>query len=63
MADNQHKLSTQFGEMTQVIVEAATWAKLDKEKNITRKYIDKALYERKVRGIKYDEKYSEMIKE
>jgi len=62
MADNQHKLSTQFGEMTQVIVEAATWAKLDKEKNITRKYIDKALHERKMRGIKYDEKYSEMIK-
>ena len=63
MADHQHKLSTQFGEMTQVIVEAATWAKLDKEKTITRKYIDKALYERKVRGIKYDEKYSEMIKD
>ena len=63
MADNQRKLSTQFGEMTQVIVEAATWAKLDKEKIITRKYIDKALQERKIRGIKYDEKYSEMIKD
>ena len=63
MADNQNKLSTQFGEMTQVIVEAGTWAKLDKEKIITRKYIDKALYERKLRGIKYDEKYSEMIKD
>lgn len=63
LADNQKKLSTQFGEMTQVLVEAATWAKIAKEKVITKELIDKALLERKNRSIKYDERYSEMIKD
>ena len=61
LADNQEKLSTQFGEMSQVVVEAATWAKIDKEKVITAEYINKALKERANRVKKYDEKYTEMI--
>ena len=63
LADNKNKLSTQFGELAQVIVEAATWAKIDKAKIVTAEYIDKALKERKNRVKKYDEKYTEMIKD
>ena len=61
LAENQTKLSTQFGEMSQIIVEAATWAKIDKEKVITAEYIEKALEERKKRTLKYDERFTEMI--
>ena len=61
LADNQEKLSTQFGEMSQVVVEAATWAKIEKAKVITAEYINKALKERANRVKKYDEKYTEMI--
>ncbi len=61
LADDKGKLSTQFGELTQVIVEAATWARIDKAKIITADYIEKALMERKNRVKKYDEKYTEMI--
>ena len=62
LADSKEKLSTQFGELSQVIVEAATWAKIDHNKIITRKYIEKALKERSNRVKKYDEKFTEMIK-
>ena len=61
LADSQEKLSTKFGELSQVIVEAATWAKLEKEKYVTAKLIEKALTERKTRTRKYDEKYTELI--
>ena len=62
LADDQNKLSTQFGELSQVIVEAATWAKIGKSKIITRYYIEKALAERRKRTLKYDERYTELMK-
>ena len=62
LAEDQHKLSTQFGELSQIIVEAATWAKLGKSKIVTAEYIEKALSERKKRTLKYDEKYTELMK-
>ena len=63
LAEDKNKLSTQFGELSQVIVEAATWAKIDRSKVVTAEYIEKALKERKNRVKKYDEKYTEMIKD
>lgn len=61
LAENKQKLSTQFGELSQVIVEAATWTKLDKSKVVTREILERALVERKKRTLKYDEKFTEMI--
>ena len=61
LADNQNKLSTQFGEMAQVIAEASAWAKINKEKIVTAKHIEKALEEKRYRVRKYDERYTEMI--
>ncbi len=63
LAGSHHKLSTRFGDLTQVVGEAATWAKLSKSKVVTAEFIDKALAERIERIKKYDSKYLEMIKE
>ena len=63
LTNSQNRISTRFGELSQVIAEAATWARLSKSKVVTREYVDKALEERKNRLKKYDEKYTEMIKE
>ena len=63
LSNSQNRISTRFGELSQVIAEAATWARLSKSKVVTKEYIDKALEERKNRLKKYDEKYTEMIKE
>ena len=61
LAEDQQKLSTKFGELSNIIVEAGTWAKINGEKIVNAKCIEKALAERKRRMIKYDEQYSEMI--
>ena len=61
LAEDQQKLSTKFGELSNIIVEAGTWAKINGDKIVNAKCIEKALAERKRRMIKYDEQYSEMI--
>ena len=63
LAGSHRKLSTRFGDLTQVVGEAATWAKISKSKVVTAEFIDKALDERIERIKKYDSKYLEMIKE
>ena len=63
LADDKEKLSTRFNDLSQIIGEAATWAKMDKVKVVTGEYIDKALQERIERIKKYDSRYLEMIKD
>ena len=63
LADDQTKLSTRFTDLSQIVAEAATWAKLSRAKIITGEFITKALTEKTNRVRKYDEKYVEMIKE
>lgn len=63
LAGSHNKISTRFNDLTQVVGEAATWAKMSKSKVVTSKFIDKALEERIERVKKYDAKYLEMIKE
>ena len=63
LADDQAKLSTRFTDLSQIVAEAATWAKLSRAKIITGEFITKALTEKTNRVRKYDDKYVEMIKE
>ena len=63
MAEDKEKLSTQFSEIGEIVGEASVWAKKDKQKLISKKYIQKALDERIERIKKYDTRYLQMIKE
>lgn len=63
IAGDKDKLSNRFTELTEIIGEAGTWAKLSRAKVVTEDYINKALEERIDRIKKYDTKYMEMIKE
>ncbi len=63
LAEDQTKLSTRFGDLSQIMVEAATWAKISREKVVTADLIDKTIAEQKKRTIKYDERYTELIKD
>ena len=63
LSGDKEKLSTQFSEIGQIVGEASTWAKLDKSKIVTKKYVQKAFDERIERINKYDTKYLQMIKE
>ena len=61
LANDQTKLSTRFSEITQIVGEAATLAKLHREKVISGETVDLALAQRQERVQKYNEKYVEMI--
>lgn len=63
LAENQNKLSTRFNDLSQIIGEACTWAKLSRSKVVKEEHVIKALQERIERVKKYDAKYTEMIKE
>lgn len=61
LANDQTKLSTRFSEITQIVGEAATLARLRREKVITGKIVDEALAQRIERVQKYNQKYLDMI--
>lgn len=63
LAGDNNKLSTRYNNITQIIGEACTWARLDRAKVVTEEYITKALHERIDRVKKYDSKYIEMIRD
>lgn len=63
LAENQNKLSTRFNDLSQIIGEACTWAKMSKSKIVKAEHVTKALEERIERVKKYDAKYTEMIRE
>lgn len=63
LSNDKNKLSTKFNDLSQVIAEAATWATLSRSKVITEDFINKAIDEKIQRVKKYDERYSEMIKD
>lgn len=63
LADDKDKISTNFNDISKIVAEASTWARMDKKKVITKEYIKKALDERVERIKKYDSRYLEMIKQ
>ena len=63
LSGDKEKLSTQFSEIGEILGEASVWAKKDKQKIISKAYIQKALDERIERIKKYDTRYLQMIKE
>lgn len=62
LANDKKKLSTRFTDLSEIIAESCTWAKLDKSKVVTGDYVEKTLVERIDRIKKYDSKYTEMIR-
>lgn len=61
IVDNQNKLSTQLNEITELLGESATWAKMEGAKVVTAAYVNKAIEERIERVNKYDQRLVEMI--
>lgn len=59
--ENQTKLSTQLNDITELLGEACTWAKMEKAKIVTADYVKKAILERVERINKYDQRLIEMI--
>lgn len=63
LANDKRKLSTRFNDLSEVVAESCTWAKLAKSKVVTAEDVQKTLDERIDRMKKYDSKYTEMIRD
>ena len=63
LANSKKKLSTRFNDLSEIVAESCTWAKLAKSKVVAADFITKTLEERIDRVKKYDSRYTEMIRE
>jgi len=63
LADNQHKLSTRFNQIVEVLYESDSWAEIESKSIITEVEVEKAIQQKKYRHNKYEEKLNEMIEE
>jgi len=63
LAECQKKLSMRYMLISQILIEANAWAKLDNKKLVTKFYINKAIDERKRRLNIYEEKLTDLINE
>lgn len=61
LVDQQDKLSTQFHQITKILVEANYWAMKEQAKVVTNEHVKKALSEQVYRSNRLAEKYQEMI--
>lgn len=61
IAESQHKLTTRFSLINDILSEADTWAKMDNADCITSVYIKKAISKKYDRLSLYSKKYNEMI--
>ena len=59
--ENQNKISTQLNDITELLGEACTWAKMEGAKVVTADYVKKAISQRIERINKYDQQSVEMI--
>ncbi|MBK8491662.1 MAG: AAA family ATPase [Saprospirales bacterium] len=63
LADHQDRLSTKFGRIADVIIEANHYAKKENEKAITRRHLQRAIQERFFRSNLMQERINEFMKE
>jgi ATP-dependent Lon protease len=61
LAQDQERLSLQFGKIANLLREANFWAKADKSKYVTREHVEKALEEKEYRSSLMEKKIQEMI--
>ncbi|MBT9175832.1 MAG: Lon protease [Firmicutes bacterium] len=61
LADNQNKLSTRFNDIVELLAEANSWAALEKATLVEERHITKALYEKRYRADKYEQKIHELF--
>lgn len=63
ITQDQHKLSTQFNKIVEIMYEADLWAEEEGTEFISEKHIQKAIEEKIYRSNKYEEKLNEMFQD
>ena len=60
-AENQKKLTTEFSRISNLVVEASTFASLEKAKVVDQNHVQRAIKEKRYRVSRYEEKLEEQI--
>ncbi len=63
LVEDQHKLSTRFNNIIEILIEANAWAQMEGQKLVNGENVKKAIREKEYRSNKYDEKWMEMLKD
>ncbi len=61
LAGNQHKLSTRFNEVVEIVYEAAAWADAENAPLVTARHVKRAIEERVYRSNRLEEKIQELM--
>lgn len=61
LAQDKMKLSTQFNDLSEIIYEASTWAKIEKSEKVGAYHVEKAIEEKTLRSNRIEEKLFSMI--
>jgi len=61
LAENQHKLSTRFNDIVELLAEANSWAALEGADLVEERHINKTLSEKRYRADKYEQKIHELF--
>ena len=63
LSDHKEKMTTQFNQIVEILVEADLWAKLEESDIVYEKHVDKAINKKIYRSNKYEEKLNELFLE
>lgn len=63
LVEDQHKLTTRFNDIVEILVEANAWAQMEGQKLISSENVKKAIQEKEYRSNKYDEKWMDMLED
>lgn len=63
VVQDQEKLTARFSEISDILVESETWAKIEGSRLVSSKHVQKAVKEKRRRSNKYDEQLLESIRD
>ncbi|SHJ84633.1 Lon protease family protein [Paramaledivibacter caminithermalis] len=63
IAGSQNKLSTRFSKITEILIEADTWAGYDKNKYITDRHVKRAIKEKRKRRNKVEDRIDDLYRD
>ena len=63
LAEDQHRMSTEFNKISEIIVESTAWAKADKADIVSREHVKKAIKEKRFRSDLIQERIARSFKD
>ncbi|MDK2932513.1 MAG: hypothetical protein PWP27_323 [Clostridiales bacterium] len=63
LVEDQHKLTTRFNDIVEILAEASAWARIEGSRYVNANHVKKAIIEKEYRSNKYDKKLLALLEE